>query len=60
MWLSVLLALVSIGASFINPVGFLGTAALISAAWYRHAIKWVDANSYWANATQVPFPPSES
>ena len=58
MWLSILLAVVSLGASFFNPMGFLGGFALITAVLYRYAVRWVDKNSYWANATRAPFPTS--
>lgn len=55
MRLSILLAVVSLGLAYFNPMGFLGIFALITAALYRYAVKWVDDNSYWANATRAPF-----
>jgi hypothetical protein len=39
-------------------MGFLGLFALVTAGLYRYAVKWVDENSYWANATRPPFPTS--
>lgn len=55
MRLSIILAVVSLGVSYYNPLGLLGLFALLTAGLYRYAIKWVDANSYWANATRAPF-----
>lgn len=55
MWLSVALALVACGASFVNPVSFIGILALVTAEAYRRAIKWVDDNSFWANKTTPPW-----
>ncbi len=56
MWLSVILGVVSLGLAYFNPLGLLGVFPMITAALYRHAVKWVDDNSYWANATRPPFP----
>jgi hypothetical protein len=55
MRLSILLAVVSLGLAYFNPMGFLGLFALVTAGLYRYAVKWVDDNSYWANATRAPF-----
>jgi hypothetical protein len=58
MKLSILFAVVSLGLAYFNPMGFLGLFALVTAGLYRYAVKWVDENSYWANATRPPFPTS--
>lgn len=56
MWVSVLFAFGAIAISFVNPIGFLGAAALVTAACYHHAVRWVDRNAYWAHETAAPFP----
>jgi hypothetical protein len=55
MRLSILLAVVSLGVSYYNPLGLLGLVALVTAALYKYAVSWVDKHSYWANATRAPF-----
>lgn len=55
MRLSIILAVVSLGVSYYNPLGLLGLFALLTAGLYYYAVKWVDTNSYWANATRAPF-----
>lgn len=47
MWSCVAVALLAIVAGVFNPVFLLGAPLLISAAWYRAAIRWMDRNGAW-------------
>lgn len=48
MWLSVLLAVVSVVMGQVLDFGYQGALFLVAAAWYRYAINWVDKHSSWA------------
>lgn len=47
MWSCVAVAVLGIVLGFFKPVFFLGASLLISAAWYRAAIGWMDRNRAW-------------